>query len=109
MRTLMKPIEVGDHVLRCAHQKIWPPPHLHLIPKIFGLDVEYLRNRVPNEVYLRLKTWQGVCGLTEMNPTKCSTCPHVLRDAEEPGPRLSGIVPPSVRPSHLVRFRAGLK
>jgi hypothetical protein len=109
MRDLMKPIEANGEVLRCAHRKVWPPPHLHLIPKAFGLDVEYLRDRVANEIYLRVKTWEGVCGLTAMDETKCGRCPHVLRGDEEPRLPQSGHIPASVRPSHLVHFRRGLK
>lgn len=94
-RLLMKPITLEDGgTLRCSHAKVWPPPHLHLIPKVFGLDTEYLRNRIPNEIYLRVKTWEGVCGLTVMKPEKCLSCPHVLRGEEQPQLRRSVLVPP---------------
>lgn len=107
-RLLMKPLtlENGD-TLRCFHAKVWPPPHLHLIPKVLGLDTEYLRFRVPNEVYLRVKTWEGVCGLTAMNAEKCASCPHVLRGEEQPQPRKSVLVPPpATRASPVARARA---
>ena len=109
-RLLMKPLTLEDgDTLRCFHAKVWPPPHLHLIPKVLGLDTEYLRNRVPNDVYLRVKTWEGVCGLTAMNADKCSSCPHVLRGEEQPHPRKSVLVPPpATRASPVARARAAL-
>ncbi len=107
-RLLMKPLTLEDgNTLRCAHAKVWPPPHLHLIPKVLGLDTEYLRNRIPNEIYLRVKTWEGVCGLTAMNADKCPSCPHVLRGEEQPRPRQSVLVPPpATRASPVARARA---
>lgn len=104
----MKPLTLEDgSTLRCFHAKVWPPPHLHLIPKVLGLDTEYLRNRVPNEVYLRVKTWEGVCGLTTMNTEKCSSCPHVLRGEEQPQLRRSVLVPPPMtRAKAAARVRA---
>jgi hypothetical protein len=106
-RLLMKPLTLEDgSTLRCAHAKVWPPPHLHLIPKVFGLDTEYLRFRVANEVYLRVKTWEGVCGLTAMKFEKCSSCLHVLRDGEEPRLPQSGLAPPTTRAHPVARARA---
>jgi len=72
--------------LRCSHEKIWPPPHLHLIPEEYGLDVEYLRFRIPDETYLRIKTWAGVCGLRAMKEEKCKTCPHSIGEKKTPEP-----------------------
>lgn len=107
-RVLMKPLmENGEVVLRCKHEKVWPPPHLHLIPKPFGLDVEYLRYRVSNEVYLRVKTWAGACGLTTMNAEKCASCPHVLHGNETPKLPQSGLAPPTTRALKVTRARAG--
>lgn len=107
-RLLMKPITLEDgSTLRCFHAKVWPPPHLHLIPKVLGLDTEYLRNRIPNEIYLRVKTWEGVCGLTAMKPEKCLSCPHALHGEEQPQPRRSVLVPPpATRASSVTRARA---
>lgn len=108
-RLLMKPLTLENgHTLRCAHAKVWPPPHLHLIPKVFGLDTEHLRFRVSNEVYLRAKTWEGVCGLTAMKPEKCLSCPHVLRENEEPRLPKSGHTPPTTRATAVARARAKL-
>lgn len=108
-RLLMKPLTLENgHTLRCAHAKVWPPPHLHLIPKVFGLDTEHLRFRVSNEVYLRAKTWEGVCGLTAMKPEKCLSCPHVLRENEEPRLPQSGHAPPTTRATAVTRARAKL-
>lgn len=108
-RLLMKPLTLEDgSTLRCAHARIWPPPHLHLIPKVFGLDTEYLRFRVSDDIYLRVKTWEGVCGLTAMNTAKCSTCPHVLRGEERVKPPQSGLAPPTTRATPVARARAKL-
>jgi len=102
-RLLMKPLELeGGVTLKCKHAEVWPPPHLHLIPKPLGLDVEYLRYRVPDEVYLRAKTWEGVCGLTAMNAERCVTCPHSLREGGKPSA-------PQARPRPAVRTTARVK
>lgn len=109
-RILMKPLQQeGEEVLRCAHEKIWPPPQLHLIPKPYGTDVEYLRFRIPDEIYLKVKTWQGVCGLTQMEPQKCSSCPHLLRGSELPQPPRHGLRPASVRVSPIAKTKARLE
>jgi hypothetical protein len=105
-RLLMKPIDTEGGTLRCTHAKIWPPPHLHLIPKELGLDTEYLRFRVSNDVYLRVKTWEGVCGLTTMTTEKCLSCEHVLREGEEPRLPQSGLAPPTTRACPAARARA---
>lgn len=105
----MKPLtlEHGD-TLRCKHEKVWPPPHLHLIPEALGLDVEYLRFRVPDETYLRVKTWQGVCGLTAMNAERCGACPHALREGEKPLAPQTG-VRPIVRTAVVARTKPSPK
>ena len=49
---------------------------------------EELRYVFPGVVYRRLKTWEQVCGLMEMEADKCSQCPHVIVDGKavrEPG------------------------
>lgn len=108
-RVLMKPLtENGEVTLRCKHEKVWPPPHLHLIPKPLGLDVEYLRFRVPDETYLRVKTWQGVCGLTAMNAERCGACPHALREGEKPLAPQTG-VRPIVRTAATARAKSAPK
>ncbi len=105
-RILMKPLTENETVvLRCKHEKVWPPPHLHLIPEVLGLDVEYLRYRVPDETYLRVKTWQGVCGLTAMNAERCGACPHALREGEKPKASQTG-VRPIVRTAVVARSKA---
>ena len=104
-RVLMRPLLLEDgSSLRCAHEKIWPPPHLHLIPDEYGLDVEYLRFRIPDETYLRIKTWSGVCGLLKMKEEKCKTCPHSVgeKKVQEPVDR----VRPVVRTSPVARTLA---
>jgi hypothetical protein len=78
----MKPITVNvnaiglTEVLHCKHENQWPPRQLAL-----GLSIEELRSKgvIDTQPYEQLKTWERVCGLHEMSPTKCPKCPFVLR------------------------------
>lgn len=77
---LMKPLRIveGDKPVSyaCAHWRTWPPPAMKV-----GLTPEELRaGGDVNEVqYQRIKVWERVCNLLEMEIEKCRTCPHVRR------------------------------
>lgn len=60
----------------CAHWKTFPPPGA-------GEDIENLRvnKAVDDAQYNRLKLWERICGLTEMQESKCLACPHRRRIA----------------------------
>lgn len=55
----------------CVHWKAFPP---------FGAgeDPQTLRagGVIDEAGYSRLQLWGRICGLTEMSPSKCLTCPH---------------------------------
>ena len=85
-KTPMSPIEVGNKELECRNAAFWPPLEIEHLAD----SSEELRFRVPDVVYQRIKTWEQVCGLLQMNPDKCLTCPYVVIDgvaAQEPGTR----------------------
>jgi hypothetical protein len=62
----------GD-ALSCKFKEVWPPPQIG----IFGNTAEECREEVEEPVYLRLKTWESVCGLTAMEEKKCLSCPNL--------------------------------
>lgn len=68
-----KPIQEEDTTYSCKN-KNWPPVHV----KVYGTDLEEIRQEVTNQEYHKLKTWERVCGLLEMELEKCKSCPYVL-------------------------------
>ena len=70
---MLSPITVDGKELRCKHAKTWPPGWSKL-----GKSSDEVRYRFSDEEYERAKTWERVCGLKEMNPIKCPSCPFVL-------------------------------
>jgi hypothetical protein len=70
----MKPISVDGITYRCSQEDVWPPAHSKI-----G-DAETIRGQYSELVYARMKTWEALCGLTDMDASKCMTCPF-LRDA----------------------------
>lgn len=70
----MTPISLptGD-TLSCKFGDVWPPPQIG----VFGDTAEECREEVEEPIYLRLKTWESVCGLTSMSGSKCPSCPNV--------------------------------
>jgi hypothetical protein len=69
-------IEDQGQTLSCGMVKYWPPVEV----EVYGDDVESLRYKVPDLLFRRLKTWASVCGVFEMDASKCRKCPHVLVD-----------------------------
>jgi hypothetical protein len=71
----MRALKVGEgkdqKTFICVHWKTFPPPGA-------GGSVEHLRanGAIDSGQYTRLKTWQSMCGLMVMEPTKCLDCPH---------------------------------
>lgn len=77
-------IEVAGKDHACAHAAIWPPLEI----TVYQATAEELRYTVEDVVYQRLRTWEQVCGLLEMDAAKCVQCPHVIVDGQplrEPG------------------------
>jgi len=82
------PLEVAGKVYRCAHAAIWPPMEI----TVYQASAEELRYTVEDVVYQRLRTWEQVCGLREMDPAKCTRCPHVIvngKPLRQPGTGVS--------------------
>ena len=78
-------IEIAGKDHACAHAGIWPP--LEIIAYEVK-EAQELRYVVSDVVYQRLRTWEQVCGLREMDEAKCPQCPHVVVNgvrAKEPG------------------------
>lgn len=68
------PVQTADGKVEkyiCAHWRTFPPVGA-------GEDIEALRasQEINNEQYSRLKLWERICGLMEMEESKCMTCPH---------------------------------
>jgi len=61
---------------QCKHEQLWPPIEV----QAYGPTAEHVRYKVSNVRYQRVKTWEQVCGLHEMNSGKCPSCPHVVID-----------------------------
>ena len=61
--------------LTCAMGQVWPPIQI----KVFG-SVEGARPHVDPATYDRLRVWDRACGLTAMEPERCLTCRHVIKD-----------------------------
>lgn len=73
-RKPMQPVEEDGITHRCSNADFFPPPEAQYLSQV----PEDLRYSVPDLVYQRLKTWQQVCGLLEMDLDKCVKCPHLL-------------------------------
>jgi hypothetical protein len=77
---MLKPIEFEENghkkTLSCRHSDVWPPGWSKS-----GQAVEALRAQglLDAEQYERAKTWERVCGLHEMNASKCLGCPNAMR------------------------------
>ena len=61
-----------DIEILCRHESHWPPVHATL-----GHSFEEQRasGSITEIKYQQLKVWESMCGLQEMEPTKCLTCP----------------------------------
>ena len=76
---MLKPIEIEEagvkKIISCRHSDTWPPGWSRS-----GQSVEVLRAQglLDAEQYERAKTWDRVCGLQEMNASKCPTCVHAM-------------------------------
>ncbi len=76
-RDRMGSLENGLH---CQNGAEWPPKEVFG----YGEDPEACRPHVSAQRYEQIKTWKRVCGLKEMNPEKCPTCPFALEPHEGP-------------------------
>lgn len=61
--------------LHCRHKAEWPPAHARLPDDALSLRQS---GAIDEHKFQQLQTWQKVCGIFEMDPAKCSTCPHAL-------------------------------
>lgn len=76
---MLKPIVIdGVGTVHCKHSNIWPPHWAK-----FG-TAQSLKWRFNNTQYERARTWETVCGLMEMEQSKCKTCPHALKEDNAP-------------------------
>lgn len=67
----MKSMKVNEEQFLCNHWRSFPPLGA-------GEDPEELRRAktITDEQYNHLLLWKRECGLIEMSPSKCLTCPH---------------------------------
>ena len=58
----------------CVHWRTFPPPGA-------GQDADTLRanQAITTEQHNRLKLWERICGLFQMQESKCMSCPHRRR------------------------------
>lgn len=84
--------------LTCKHAATWPP-HWHR----FGTADQLREDFLPVD-YERARTWERMCGLQEMNASKCPTCPSALKEDGQPAvPLLTVPAPISQRRRPRVR------
>lgn len=77
-RKPMPPIESDGKTLRCGNAMFWPPPEIEHL----GDTAEELRYSIPDVTYQRIKTWEQMCGLKTMAPSKCLGCKLVVIDGK---------------------------
>lgn len=74
----MNPLETElrgkEAVLECLHGDIWPPVHVTIEEPI---EAQRASGLISDHKYEQIKTWERVCGLKEMDASKCITCPLV--------------------------------
>jgi len=70
--------------VRCLHEDRWPPVHVRLDQSI---EAQRASGLIDDHKYEQIKTWDRVCGLSEMDSGKCLGCPHVRVDEPEVGLR----------------------
>ena len=63
--------------LTCSRGSMWPPIEVGY----YG-GVQEARAEVTNARYHAITIWQQACGLSQMDPGKCPTCPYVLVDGK---------------------------
>lgn len=78
-RRRMEPTKVEtegrEFTIRCRHEDTWPPIYARM-----GEDFDALRDRrqIDETVYQQLKVWERICGILEMDPNKCVSCPNAM-------------------------------
>jgi len=85
----MKPAVFEGKTFRCANEAHWPPPH-----SAIG-SAEQVRFRFDDAVYERMKAWERVCGLKQMEASKCQGCQFLRNEMGQP---LVASGPPTYRP-----------
>jgi len=71
----MRSLKIGEadsqQTYICVHWRAFPPPGANF-------DAENLRSNgdLDTAQYERLRLWKKVCGLIEMQESKCLLCPH---------------------------------
>ena len=69
--------------LECVHGDRWPPVHVRLEQSI---EAQRASGLIDDHKYEQIKTWERVCGLTEMGD-KCLGCTLTRVVDPETGPR----------------------
>jgi hypothetical protein len=72
----------------CSQAPFWPPVEIEAYGETSAQALRYV---VSDLIFQRIRTWEQVCGLMEMNPNKCLTCPYVLRDGKRLKPVGTGL------------------
>lgn len=77
MEAIKVKIKDKEETIHCQNAGAFPPIHLHLMEP--GETPEDLRGtRLTEAQYQRIKVWERVCNLSEMDATKCVACPHCM-------------------------------
>ena len=82
----MAPLQVEGKEYRCANETIWPPIEI----EVYGPTAEHVRYIVSDVKYQRIKTWEQMCGLRQMEADKCLGCSLATHEGEPVIKRSSG-------------------
>ena len=70
-----KPVEEEGEVYTCQNAQHWPPIHI-----VVHGTAEDVRENESNHIFQKVRVWEQVCGLLEMDMSKCRTCPYLMRN-----------------------------
>lgn len=93
MKSRIGSLEEEGKVLTCKQAEFWPPSEV----RAYG-SVQRARKKVTEQRYEQLRTWERVCGLSQMDRSKCLSCPNLVIDGKPvtvPGVKTPH--PPNVR------------
>lgn len=77
-KILIPELSDKEVVLRCTHERLWPPPLMKLDVNI---EAMWSAGDISQHDYQQIETWKRVCGKMEIGG-KCVTCP--LAKVEQP-------------------------
>lgn len=76
MKPLRTEVAGNQETLGCLHWRSFPPAQVFADEPIDALRAQ---KRVSDTDYQRFKTWEKVCGLTQMDKDKCLKCPFIRK------------------------------